>query len=166
MATSKHTFTGTSYWAKVFESNRDMKGFEDAYAAWDGMYTIDVMLDKDNKNLLKASGSAKKGKFDDDGNFIVKFTRKHKDRFEWASGAPEVVKADGTPWDFSTDGFLPNGSKVQVEVTVYTTSKVPGTRLEKIVVLEKAEMEERPTKADESEAAPPKTFKPNSEIPF
>jgi hypothetical protein len=110
MATSKHTFTGTAYWAKVFESNRDMKGFEDAYAAWDGMYTIDVMLDKDNKALLKASGSAKKGKFDDDGNFIVKFTRKHKDRFEWASGAPDVIKADGTPWDFSTDGFLPQGS--------------------------------------------------------
>jgi hypothetical protein len=39
--------------------------------------------------------------------------------------------------------MIPNGSKVEVEFTVYTTSMTPGTRLESVKVLELAEMPER-----------------------
>jgi len=164
MATKKSAVTGEAFWAKVFESNRDMKGFEGAYEEYDGMYTVEVKLDKANRDVLRASGSAKKGRFDDDGNFFVKFTRKHKDRFEWASGAPKVLKADGTVWSFADDGVIPNGSKIQVEFTTYTTSKVNGTRMETITVLEKAEMEERPMPP--APAPAPKIVDASMDVPF
>lgn len=150
MATKKVVLKGQSMWARIFPDNRDMKGYEGAYEEFDGAYTIDLLMDKENKMKLKDSGSAKKGKFDDDGNFSVKFIRKHKDRFEWASGAPEVVKADGTAWDFETDGPINNGSDIEVELSVYTTAYSPGTRLEKVKVLKLAEDEARePAGADE-----------------
>ena len=150
MATKKVVLEGQSMWARVFPDNRDMKGFEGVYEECDGAYTIDVQMDKTNKLKLKDSGSIKKGKFDDDGNFSVKFVRKHKDRFEWASGAPTVVKADGTVWDFETDGPINNGSDIQVELSVYSTSYSPGTRLEKVVVLKAAESDvHEPAGADE-----------------
>lgn len=148
MATKKVVLTGQSMWARVFPDNRDMKGYEGAYEEFDGAYTIDVLLDKENKMKLKDSGSAKKGRFDDDGKFSVKFVRKHKDRFEWASGAPEVVKADGTAWDFEGDGPISNGSEIIVELSVYDTSYSPGTRLEKVTVVELAA--EEPSEAEES----------------
>jgi len=143
MATKKITLKGQAQWARVFEDNRDMQGFEGAYVEFDGAYTIDVVLDKENKQILKDSGSAKKGKFDDDGNFSVKFVRKHKDRFDWASGAPQVTKADGTAWSFEDDGSLGNGSEIEVELSVYTTAYRPGTRLESVKVLKAVEIEER-----------------------
>lgn len=164
MATKTATVRGKALWAKVFENNRDLTGYQDQWIEFGGMYTIDVMLDKDNRMALKASGSAIKGKVDDDMNFIAKFKRKHKDRFEWASGAPKVFKADGTPWSYEEDGFIPKDSDVEIEFTVFSTSMAPGTRLEKITVLTVAEMPEKeeapkvkePTKvkADDSEEIP------------
>ena len=152
MATKKSTVKGKAYWAKVFEANRDKTGYQDQWVEFDGMYTIDVMLDKDNRMALKASGSAIKGKVDDDMNFIAKFKRKHKDRFDWASGAPEVLKADGSVWSYEEDGIIPNESIVEVEFTVFTTSMSPGTRLEKITVLEVAELPELEPKKEEPKA--------------
>ena len=150
MATKKVILRGVAMWPRIFPDNRDMKGFEGVYEECDGAYTIDVQMDKANKLKLKDSGSIKKGKFDDDGNFSVKFVRKHKDRFEWASGAPTVVKADGTAWDFETDGPINNGSDIQVELSVYSTSYSPGTRLEKVIVLKAAESDaHEPAGADE-----------------
>ena len=45
MATRKVKLTGIAEWAKVFESNRDMDGFDGVYRDHDGACTIDVILD-------------------------------------------------------------------------------------------------------------------------
>ena len=146
MGTRKLTLTGTETWAKVFEDNRDMKGFEGAYEDHEGGYTINVELEAEEFQKLKESGSMKKGSMGEDG-MVVKFLRKHKDRFEWASGAPDVVKEDGSKWDFETDGQINNGSDVEVELSVYDTSRssIKGTRLEKVKVIKQAVLEDRGT---------------------
>jgi hypothetical protein len=155
MGTTQMIIEGKASWAKVFEQNRDKRGFEDAFVPFDGAYTIDVTMDKPEFDRLAATGAAKASKIkqkevDRFGETTLKFTRKHKDRFEWSSGAPVVRKADGTPWVFERDGVIPNGSKVVVTVDVYTTSKATGTRLVDVNVLEVADMGEK------SEPAPTK----------
>ncbi len=164
MATTNHTVVGKAFWAKVFEHNRDLRGYNDAAVPYEGFYKIDVQLDKEQRKVLTASGSSLKGKWDDDGNFIVTFKRKHKDRFEWASGAPKVTQADGSPW---TEKMIPNESTVSIDFSVYTTSKATGTRLESVTVLEKADMPEREEpKGETPPAVKPKTNVPDDEIPF
>lgn len=128
---------GKASWAKVFEDNRDMKGFEGAAEEYGGQYTIDVSMDKENFDKLKESGSMLTGRVGEDGQ-IVKFKRKHIDRFPETSGPPIVEKNDGTIWDFETDGAIGNGSEVEVTLEVYKTSRarIVGTRLRKVVVLD------------------------------
>ena len=160
MATKKFKVRGKALWSKVFDSNKELRDWQGNPHAFGGLFKIDVILDKDNKAIYKSSGTSGKGKFDDDGNFIATFKRKEKERFEWAGGAPEVVNADGSKFDGT---LIPNGSEVEVEFTVYTTSMSPGTRLEKVTVLELAEMPDREeTKTEEPK---PKT-KVDVEIPF
>lgn len=136
MPVKKYTFKGPIQWAKVFEGNREMKDYQGVEHIFGGLYKIDMILDKDQKKVLKESGSALKGKFDDDGNFIVTFKRKHEGPFAEASGAPKVFKADGTIWDMDIDGTIGNGSIAEVTVEVYTTKMAPGTRLVSVKVLE------------------------------
>ena len=142
MATKKIKLTGTASWAKVFEDNRDLSGFEGAAEEYGGQYSIDVELDYENMEKLVASGSMKKGRVTDGGQ-TVKFTRKHEDAFDWASGAPDVEDAEGNTWTLDETGVIPNGSTVEVFLSVYTTSRkaIVGTRLDKVKVLEAAEME-------------------------
>lgn len=167
MATTTHKVTGQAMWSRVFEANRDMEGYEGNAKATDGQYQIGVILDKTNRALLKGSGSAAQIKFDDDGNVKpVTFRRPHKHpAYDWAGGAPKVTKADGTDWDFEKDGFINNGSDVEVTFTVYSTSKANGTRLESVVVV-------REEPKVEQQDAPPKQRQPvmsstgEAEIPF
>lgn len=165
MATTKHTVQGKAFWAKVFEHNRDMQGFQGSAIPVEGFYKIDVQLDKDQRKVFTASGSAKKGRWDDDGNYLVTLKRDHKGKFEWCSGAPKVFNKDGN--DF-TGRIIPNGSEVEVEFSVYTTSKANGTRLESVKVLELAEMAEREEmgKAPPEPKASPKSTTPDDELPF
>ena len=163
MATKKYVVSGEAYWAKCFLENRDMKGFEGAYELTDGAYTIEVKLDKANKAKLKESGSSIKGRFDDDGNFFAKFKRPHNHRFEWAGGPPQVIGPDENERTFS-DGIIPNGSKVDVEFSVYTTSKANGTRLEAVYITELAELEERPQKVEEKPSKKAETI--SEDVPF
>ena len=135
MATKYIKTKGKAFWAKVFEENRDLEGYEGNYREVDGMYTINVAVEKDEIDKLKAAGTAKKPSLKDDGTLQYKFTRPHNGKFEWASGAPVVTKHDGTEWDFEKDGHIPNGSLVECENEVYTTSKQNGTRLKSVKVL-------------------------------
>lgn len=162
MATKTIALTGTASWAKVFEQNRDKRGFEDAYVPFDGAYTIDLTMDKYNFDKLADTGAAKASKMKQKeveklGETNLKFVRKHADRFEWSSGAPEVKRPDGKIWDFETDGVIPNGSEVTVYVDVYTTSKATGTRLVSVQVNKIASMDSEavptPTTAKASEEA-------------
>ena len=165
MATTKHTVVGKAFWARVFEHNRDMRGFEGSAIAVEGFYKIDVQLDKEQRKIFTSSGSAKKGRWDDDGNYLVTLKRDHKGKFEWCSGAPKVTNKDGSVFEGK---MIPNGSEVEVEFSVYTTSKANGTRLEAVRVIELAEMVEREemAKAPPELKAKPKATDLDSEIPF
>ncbi len=137
MATRKVKLTGTAEWAKVFEQNRDLKGFEGAYEAHDGACTIDLLMDEANVAALKASRSIKNPKDMGNGIYKAKFVRKFNTGRDWDSGAPSVINADGDPWSFDHDGPIGNGSTVEVMLSVYDTSykNRPGTRLDSIRVI-------------------------------
>ena len=141
MATKKIKLTGTASWAKVFEDNRDLTGFQGAAEEYGGQYSIDLELDFENMEKLTNSGSMKQGKVTENGQ-TVKFTRRHEDAFEWSSGAPGVTDAEGNEWTLEENGVIPNGSTVEVFLSVYTTSRkaIVGTRLDAVKVLEAAEM--------------------------
>ena len=142
MATRKVKLTGIAEWAKVFESNRDMEGFDGVYKDHDGACTIDLIMDDDNLAALKASRSMKKGSPDPQGRGTkVKFIRKFNTGKDWDSGAPIVTWADGSSYNYDTDGTIGNGSSVEVELSVYDTSRpnIVGTRLDKVIVVDKVD---------------------------
>jgi len=139
MATRKVKLTGIAEWARVFETNRDMDGFDGVYRDHDGACTIDIIMDDSNLSTLKASRSMKKGTPDAEGRGTkVKFIRKFNTGKDWDSGAPIVQKSDGSTWDISSDGTIGNGSTVEVELSVYDTSRpnIVGTRLDKVKVVD------------------------------
>ena len=139
MATRKIKLTGIAEWARVFETNRDMDGFDGVYRDHDGACTIDIIMDDANLSTLKASRSMKKGTPDAEGRGTkVKFIRKFNTGKDWDSGAPIVQKSDGSTWDISSDGTIGNGSTVEVELSVYDTSRpnIVGTRLDKVKVVD------------------------------
>ena len=104
MATRKIKLTGIAEWARVFETNRDMDGFDGVYRDHDGACTIDIIMDDANLSTLKASRSMKKGTPDAEGRGTkVKFIRKFNTGKDWDSGAPTVQKSDGSTWDLSSD---------------------------------------------------------------
>lgn len=168
--TRKIKLTGLGYWAKVFEDNRDLTGFEDSLKDIGGQTTIDVDLDADNMAVLRASKSMKKGSPspDNDGLTRVKFTRKWTETY--GGGVPVVVKSDGTVWDYDLDGSIGNGSTVEVVLSVYDTSRknIVGTRLDKVRVVEHVPY--IPNDDDDAvEAAPAPTKKQEQfedDIPF
>lgn len=143
MATTKHKITAPVKWAKVFEQNRDMDGFEGAARAYDGQYIVNVVLDKATREEFKKSGSAARPNLDKDDDMVVKLKRKHKDRFEESSGAPQVTKADGTVWDYKVDGPIGNNSICEIEYEVYTTKMSNGTRLISLKVIQAEELPPR-----------------------
>jgi len=173
MGTRKVKLTGISYWAKVFEDNRDKTGFEDALVEIGGQTTIDMDLDADNMEKLKKSKSMKRGTPSNDnaGMTRVRFTRKWTEQY--GGGEPSVVKADGTKWDYDEDGPIGNGSTVEVTLAVYDTSRksIVGTRLEKVKVVEHKAYD---PDAEEEDDTPPATTKAKApvkedlddEIPF
>ena len=171
MATRKVILTGIAEWAKVFEDNRDLKGFEGAYEEFDGACTIDMILDKENMDRLSASRSMKKGSADAEGRGTrVRFVRKFNTGRDWDSGSPVVLKSDGTKWDMDVDGLIGNGSTVTVTLSVYDTSRksIVGTRLDRVKVLEHI----KPPSDDDDEVAtmpPPQKLKVvqgEEEVPF
>ena len=171
MATRKVVLTGIAEWAKVFEDNRDLKGFEGAYEEFDGACTIDMILDKENMDRLSASRSMKKGSPDAEGRGTrVRFVRKFNTGRDWDSGSPTVLKSDGTKWDMDIDGLIGNGSIVAVTLSVYDTSRksIVGTRLDRVKVLEHV----KPPSDDDDEvvAMPPpqklKVVQGEEEVPF
>ena len=154
MATRKVVLTGIGEWAKVFEDNRDMKGFEGAWEEFNGACTIDMILDDENMQILRNSKSMKKGTPDPEGRGTkVRLIRKFETGRDWDSGAPVVTKADGSKWNYDEDGTIGNGSTVQVTLSVYDTSRkgIVGTRLDRIKVINHVEYQPE----DEDEVVPP-----------
>ncbi len=165
MATRKVKLTGIAEWARVFESNRDMDGFDGVYRDHDGACTIDLIMDDDNLAALKASRSMKRGTADAEGRGTkVKFIRKFNTGKDWDSGAPIVQKSDGSTWDISSDGTIGNGSTVEVLLSVYDTKmkSIVDTRLDAVTVLDHVQYV-RDTAGD---ASPPTAAKQEGEVLF
>ena len=158
MATRKIVLTGIAEWAKVFEHNRDMRGFEGAYEVHDGACTIDMILDEENMAILAASKSMQKGSPDSEGRGTrVRFIRKFDTGRDWDSGVPKVVKDDNSAWNVENDGLIGNGSEVSVSLSVYDTSRksIVGTRLDRVKVIK--HVKPTPSSEDEEFVNPPAT---------
>lgn len=123
------TTVGPISWARIFEQNRDMEGYEGAYASCDGAYTVTQELAKDQYEKLKKAGSMKKPiqkRLLEDGVLAIKFERKHTittksgEVIEKAGGAPKVVGPDGKDWDPDTDGLIGNGTLAEITHLIQT----------------------------------------------
>ena len=125
---------GVIEWAKVFASNRDKRGPNDAYVGWDGATTVDMLLSDGEYQKLKDAGSTLTGKKEGD-NWRVKFKRRwvHRtskgEEYPQYGGAPNVIRPDGTPWDLTEDGLIGNGSTGICHVQIYQSGSFLGTRL-------------------------------------
>ena len=117
---TKVTLTGPIMWAKVFEENRDLEGWEGTAKETDGKYTVNVILDEEQASILTDSGSMKKGSVTEEG-LSVKFDRPHKAKLDWQQGkidGPPKITVEGKPWTYE-DGIIPNGSIGDVVLDVY-----------------------------------------------
>lgn len=113
--------TGPIEWARLFEGNRDMNGFNDSYVEYDGAYTVSQILSKGEFAKLQEAGTTKKPvqKRLMDGELVIKFERKHtitnKDGtvVDKAGGAPVVTDAQGNAWS-DEHGMIGNGSVAEI----------------------------------------------------
>lgn len=124
MAYKEVTTVGTIEWAKVFEDNRDMRGFDGEYEKTEGAYVVDQVLDKDEYEKLVNAGSQKKPKQKRlmDGEIVIKMMRPHRvvtrdgRELPQAGGAPEVTDAEGNP----INERIGNGSKAEITNLIST----------------------------------------------
>ena len=127
MAYTEVKTTGPIEWARLFEGNRDMEGYQGAYAACDGAYTVSQILSKEEFTKLQTAGTTKKPvqKRLMDGELVFKFERKHtvtkKDGtvVSQAGGAPVVTDAEGNAWT-DEHGLIGNGSVAEVSNLIST----------------------------------------------
>lgn len=150
MASKRYYIPAELEWAKVFEVNRDKTGPDGVWAENGGACTVTAWLDEEAQKIYKSSGSriaymkkydAKEGEKvtlkDSKGRKAIQFRRFFiHNQFPEFGGAPQVVHADGTPWDINEDGLIGNGSVGIVCFTVYDTKSGPGCRLEGLQILE------------------------------
>lgn len=148
--------TGSIEWAKIFETNRDMTGYEGAYVDFEGAYTVQQILSKDEYTKLQAAGTQKKPnqKRLMDGELMLKFERKHKITsrdgkvIPQAGGAPKVMNADGTAWDKEVNGLIGNGSTAEVTNLITTFKGSDGkmysrTTMTEVKIIEHIPVEEK-----------------------
>jgi hypothetical protein len=149
MAFKEVTTKGPIEWAKVFEENREMSGYEGAYEECEGAYTLVQVLSKEEFEKLKKAGTMKKPiqKRLMDGEIAIKFERKHlvktKDGKEipQAGGAPKVIGPNGKRWNLEEDGLLGNGTIAEVTNLINTFKGQDGktvarTTITKVKVIE------------------------------
>jgi hypothetical protein len=127
MAFKSVTTTGPIEWARIFEDNRDLKGYQDAYVECEGAYTLSQILSKEEFQKLQQAGTQKKPvqKRLMDGELVIKFERKHKVTTKdgttilKAGGPPKVLDAEGKPWT-ADHGAIGNGSVAEVTNLIST----------------------------------------------
>lgn len=149
MAYKEVTTKGPIEWAKVFENNREMEGYEGAYHECEGAYTVVQVLSKEEFEKLKKAGTQKKPiqKRLMDGEIAVKFERKHlvktKEGKEipQAGGEPKVVGPNDKPWNVEEDGLIGNGTIAEVTNLINTFKGQDGkmisrTSLTKVKIIE------------------------------
>ena len=92
---AKITVTGLAQWAKVFEENRDLLGYQGQWAETDGRCSIEMVLDEENAKRITASGCMSKGKPDPEGRGnIFKFNRKFSTPNDWDGDATYTTRLE------------------------------------------------------------------------
>ena len=99
--------SGTAYWAHVQQPN----------TTYEPVYSIDIMVDENNRAAIEADGIPIKNKGDDRGDF-VQIRQKVARRDGSENPAPVVVDANKE----QTKVLIGNGSKVNVLYTPYEWS--------------------------------------------
>ena len=133
MAFKSVTTTGPIEWARIFEDNRDLKGYQDAYVECEGAYTLSQILSKEEFQKLQQAGTQKKPvqKRLMDGELVIKYERKHKVVTKdgtvilKAGGPPKVLDAAGKPWT-AEHGAIGNGSVAEVTNLISTFKGMDG----------------------------------------
>jgi hypothetical protein len=174
MATRLVKLRGIGYWAKLFEQNRDLTGYDNALADIGGQTTIDVDLDDRHMALLQKSQSMLRGSPSPDNAGLTRVKFKRKWQEQYGGGEAKIERPDGSPWDLETDGLIGNGSEVEVTLAVYDTSRrnIVGTRLDKVKVLNLVKYEGSSLQVmtvddvDAPKAAPKQPQLADDEIPF
>jgi hypothetical protein len=149
------TTSGPVEWAKIFENNRDMTGYEGAYVPFEGAYTLQQILSKDEYAKLQAAGTQKKPnqKRLMDGELMLKFERKHKvtrkdgTELPQAGGAPKVTDVEGNTWS-EDKGLIGNGSTAEVTNLITTFKGQDGkmysrTSMTAVKIIEHKPVEEK-----------------------
>jgi len=122
------TTTGPIEWAKIFENNRDMEGYEGDFVKCEGAYTLNQILTQADLEKLEEAGSQKapiKKRLINDKQIVVKFVRKHLvtrrdgSLLPQAGGPPKITDADGNPWTEEM-GLIGNGSIAEVTNLIST----------------------------------------------
>lgn len=171
-ASETHFLSGKAMYARVFENNRDMEGYEGAYRAHEGMYEVmlGVPTDGDDHKLIMSWNKMYEPKHLGDKGFeaergavegvsYFRFKRKHKHVIgsgkeipEWG-GQPKIVMKDGkTPWDTSV--LIGNGSDLTLKLNVFKMdAKRAIVRLEGIRVDNLVEAPEREKTEDDQTTA-------------
>jgi hypothetical protein len=122
-----HYFTGKAMWAKVF------LGIHDDYEG-EKRYTIDLVMTDDEVAKLKETGSKRRPKRNEKGEWVVRFSRPFEHEIVEFGGLPKVllVSDEGKPEPF--EGPIGNESDVCIKVAVYDSRMGKGTRLEAVRV--------------------------------
>ncbi|MDV7402482.1 hypothetical protein RZS08_64265, partial [Arthrospira platensis SPKY1] len=81
-----------------------------------GQTVMDIDLEPSEIEKLKRAKFMSAGKPSPDNEGMTRVRLKRKWTEQYAGGAPQVLKADGTPWDYEQDGSIGNGSTVGVVV--------------------------------------------------
>lgn len=107
---------GKAYWASVVSPNTT---FDE-----DGVYSVDIAVDANNKKLAEAEGLSIKNKGDDRGDFVT-IKRKAKRKDGNPNKAPDVMDGMKRPLQNTLIG---NGSDVNVLYKTYEWTHKPTGR--------------------------------------
>lgn len=141
MASRFEFFPGIAYWTKYKEPDPKYN-----------TYSIQLYVDKETQQRIKASGLAIRPKLDDDNKVFFTFRRPHEKTMKnelVTFGPPKVYYGtddDGKAKEFND--LVGNGSKVLIKVSIYDTSMGKGHRLEAIRVDELVEYKPNNTTGD------------------
>jgi len=107
---------GKAYWASVVSPNTTFDA--------DGVYSVDLAVDAENKKKAEADGLSIKNKGDDRGDFVT-IKRKAKRKDGSANKAPDVMDGMKRPLENTLIG---NGSDVNVLYKTYEWTHKPTGR--------------------------------------
>lgn len=150
MATKFYKFTGTGEWFKIFQPDEYL-----------GKSRYILNFYPDDKQAIKEAGIQLR--YDRATNSYIRPRREVSKKFKdeiVEFGRPEVVDKDGNEWVSEEMGYIGNGTKVELTISVYDTKNYgKGHRLEKVRILDLVQYEKSETEPQKEERAAEPTVK-------